>query len=142
MGHIRNSINRVMDSAVGAPTLVTLITTRKANGQANACLHAWGLLVGDLRLLSVGALHCTAEDLDGPAHLYEVPRRSEVYLNLDWHQMGVGGDDNWGARPHKEFIIPGNRRCAYRFCLRPYDPSLGDVRQVARKAPATAPSSE
>jgi flavin reductase (DIM6/NTAB) family NADH-FMN oxidoreductase RutF len=35
-----------IDSAVAAPTLVTLITTRKANGQPNACLHAWGLLVG------------------------------------------------------------------------------------------------
>ena len=35
-----------LDSAVAAPTLVTLITTRKANGQPNACLHAWGLLVG------------------------------------------------------------------------------------------------
>jgi len=54
---------------------------------------------------------------------------------LDWRQMGVGGDDSWGARPHPEFQIPGNQKCAYRFCLRPYDLSVGDIRQIARKAP-------
>jgi beta-galactosidase len=97
-----------------------------------------GLLAVGMPLLSVGALHYTAEDLDGPAHLYEVPRRQDVYLNLDWRQMGVGGDDSWGALVHREFRIPGNQRCAYRFCLRPYDPSLGDLPQVARKAPPVA----
>lgn len=35
-----------LDSAVTAPTLITLITTRKSNGRPNACLHAWGMLVG------------------------------------------------------------------------------------------------
>jgi beta-galactosidase len=63
-------------------------------------------------------------------------------LNLDWHQMGVGGDDSWGARTHREFTLPGNKPYAYRFCLRPYDPSLGDVREVARKAPPMAPRSQ
>jgi len=97
-----------------------------------------GLLAVGMPLLSVCALHYTAEDLDGPAHNYELSRRDEVYLNLDWRQMGVGGDNSWGARPHREFQMPGNRRYAYRFCLRPYDPSMGDVRQVARKTPPAA----
>ncbi len=35
-----------LDSAVTAPSLITLITTRKANGRPNACLHAWGMLAG------------------------------------------------------------------------------------------------
>jgi len=100
-----------------------------------------GLLAIGMPLLSVCALHYTAEDLDGPAHTYEVPRRDAVYLNLDWRQMGVGGDDSWGARTHKEFQIPGDQRCTYRFCLRPFDSSMGDVRQVAREAlPAIAKS--
>lgn len=29
------------------PNPIFLITTRKANGAANACLHSWGMLVGD-----------------------------------------------------------------------------------------------
>jgi beta-galactosidase len=103
-----------------------------------------GLLAIGMPHLSVCVLHYSAEDLTsedyvGPAHLYEIQRRDEVYLNLDWHQMGVGGDDSWGARPHQEFVMPGSKKCAYRFCLRPYDSSLGDIQQVARKALPIAP---
>jgi len=36
-----------LDYVVTIPGAVSLITTRKANGAPNACLHAWGLLVGD-----------------------------------------------------------------------------------------------
>ncbi len=102
-----------------------------------------GLLAVGMPLLSVCALHWTAEDLttdgrSGPSHTYEVTHRDDIYLNLDWHQMGVGGDDSWGARPHPQFVIPGNKKCAYRFCLRPYDSSLGDIEKVARKAPPVA----
>jgi flavin reductase (DIM6/NTAB) family NADH-FMN oxidoreductase RutF len=32
---------------VAIPNSISLITTRKANGAPNACLHSWGLLVGD-----------------------------------------------------------------------------------------------
>jgi beta-galactosidase len=102
-----------------------------------------GLLAVGLPDLSVCALHYSAEDLTsqdnaGPTHLYEVQRRDDVYLNLDWRQMGVGGDNSWGARTHPEFQIPGNQKCAYRFCLRPYATAMGDVRQIARKAPSLA----
>jgi len=89
-------------------------------------------------LLSVCALHYTAEDLDGPDHIYKVPRRDNVYLNLDWRQMGVGGDNSWGARTHPEFTLPGNQKYAYTFCLRPYAPSMGDISRIARKAPPVA----
>jgi beta-galactosidase len=93
-------------------------------------------------LLSICALHYTAEDLTsednaGPEHLFEIQRRNEVYLNLDYRQMGVGGDNSWGARTHPEFTLPGNQRYAYSFYLRPYEPTMGDIRQVARKATLT-----
>lgn len=32
---------------VSVPNCITIITTRKANGAPNACLHSWGMLVGD-----------------------------------------------------------------------------------------------
>lgn len=40
------NVFRWLDLSVTAPNLITLITTRKANGAANACLNAWGMLVG------------------------------------------------------------------------------------------------
>jgi len=35
-----------LEYAVTVPYPLFLITTRKANGAPNACLHAWGMLVG------------------------------------------------------------------------------------------------
>jgi beta-galactosidase len=97
-----------------------------------------GLLAQGMPLLSVNALHYTTEDItsddrNGPAHIYEVTPRPETYLNLDYQQMGVGGDNSWGARTHAEFTLPGDQKYAYRFCLRPFDASMGDVRTLGRK---------
>ncbi|MEW5873332.1 MAG: flavin reductase [Chloroflexota bacterium] len=36
-----------LEYAVTIPNAMFLITTRKANGAPNACLHSWGFLVGD-----------------------------------------------------------------------------------------------
>ncbi len=100
----------------------------------------FGLLAVGMPNVSVCALHYSAEDLTSednviPEHLFQTQRRNEIYLNLDYRQMGVGGDDSWGARTHPEFTLPASQKYAYSFCLRPYEPSMGDVRQLARKAP-------
>jgi beta-galactosidase len=100
-----------------------------------------GLLIQGMPLLAVNVLHYSVEDLTseddtGPAHIYEVQARAETYLNLDWHQMGVGGDNSWGARTHEEFVIDGNQGCSYRFCLRPYTTAdISDIRTMARQTP-------
>ena len=36
----------------------------------------------------------------------------DVYLNIDLKQMGVGGDDSWGAKQHEQYRIPAKE---YRF---------------------------
>ncbi len=54
------------------------------------------------------------EDLDAARHDYELKKRDFVTLNLDYLQMGVGGDDSWGARTHPEFCIPAK---AYSFTV-------------------------
>jgi len=81
-----------------------------------------GLLVVGMPLLSVNALHHTTDDLQNAKHPFQLPRREEVTLNLDLAQQGVGGDDSWGAWPHKEFLIPC-QPASYRFRLRPLSSS-------------------
>ncbi len=57
----------------------------------------------------------------GPAaHLPRQAARPGL-LNLDWRQMGVGGDNSWGARPHEEYTLEP-RPYTYRFRLRPFLP--------------------
>ena len=63
---------------------------------------------------------------------FQLPRRDYVTLNLDLAQQGVGGDNSWGAWPHKEFQIPC-RTESYRFRLRPIE-SKADVARLARQA--------
>jgi beta-galactosidase len=94
-----------------------------------------GLLAVGMPALSANALHYRAEDIEGPRHLYEVPRKDAIYWNIDWKQMGLGGDNSWGARPHSEFIIPGGQKCAYMFYLCPVDPAMGPVGKLARRMP-------
>jgi len=56
--------------------------------------------------------------------------RQDDYVNLDYQQMGVGGDDSWGARTHPEYTLPP-KPYSYRFLIRPYTTSMGKVQDVA-----------
>jgi hypothetical protein len=78
-----------------------------------------GLLAVGMPLLEVNALHYTPWDLEAADHPYELERRDEVILRLNYRQMGVGGDDSWGARPHPEFTLYPSTSYAYTYRLTP-----------------------
>ncbi len=90
-----------------------------------------GLLAVGMPLLSVSAWPFHMQDLETAKHIHELPRRDIVTVNLDYKQMGVGGDDSWGARPHQEYTLPAEAY-SYSFRLRPYAPAMGDIQSVAR----------
>lgn len=94
-----------------------------------------GLLAVGMPLLSVSAWPFTMQDLEDAEHVHELPRRDTITVNLDYKQMGVGGDDTWSvkSRPHKEYTLPA-RPYSYSFRLRPYTPEMGEMRAVARRA--------
>ena len=54
----------------------------------------------------------------GHLHPSEIEMADDITLNLDYRQMGVAGDDSWGALPHKEFTLPSGEY-SYRFRLEP-----------------------
>ena len=58
-----------------------------------------GLLAVGLPLLSTAARHYTHDALWNAKHTYELATPSAVHWNLDFRQMGVGGDNSWGALP-------------------------------------------
>ncbi len=93
-----------------------------------------GLLAVGMPLLNVSAWPYTQMDLEKATHINELPRRDTVTLNLDLRQMGVGGDDGWTerARPHYEHTLPV-KTYDYRLLLRPYSPSMGSPRDLARR---------
>jgi beta-galactosidase len=77
-----------------------------------------GLLAIGQPLLGVNALHHTAADMDQAGHHHQMPARAETWLNLDWKQMGLGGDDSWGALPLPQYRLKA-APYRYRFALKP-----------------------
>jgi beta-galactosidase len=79
-----------------------------------------GLLVSGEPLLEVNASHFTPEDLsNGVRHDYQLTPRDAVVLRVNHRQMGVGGDNSWGAHTHDEYKLFANRDYAYTYRLRP-----------------------
>ena len=87
-----------------------------------------GLLVAADSLLEFNALHNTVEDFDAGVdkdknsmHTVDITPRNLVEVNVDYKMMGVGGDDSWGALPHKEYMIhPSERKFEYGFTIIPF----------------------
>jgi beta-galactosidase len=78
-----------------------------------------GLLAIGAPVLNVSAWPFSMQDLERAEHTHELPRRSAITLNLDHQQMGVGGDNSWGARPHPQYTLPARGSYRYRFRLAP-----------------------
>lgn len=90
-----------------------------------------GLLAGGMPLLNVSCWPYTMADLEKAEHTYELPNRDTITVNLDYKQMGVGGDDSWSAnaRPHPEYRLPA-RPYSYSFRLRPLAGTEKSVTQL------------
>ena len=79
-----------------------------------------GLMVQGDPQISFSALHFSNEDLtrekrDG-YHTTDLVRRDEIWLNVDLKQMGVGGDNSWGAKTHAIYSMP-YRQYSYSFII-------------------------
>lgn len=83
-----------------------------------------GLLVTGEQPLSVSAWNFPMEDLEyRPSqverrHGGSIVKKEMVWLNIDHKQMGVGGDNTWGAQVHPEYTITPHEQ-TYGFTLQP-----------------------
>jgi beta-galactosidase len=96
-----------------------------------------GLLVTGDALLEVNASHFTPEDLSvGARHDYQLTPREEVVLRVNHRQMGVGGDNSWGAHTHDEYKLFADRDYTYTYRLRPLT-DVDDAMRLSRRPTAT-----
>lgn len=68
--------------------------------------------------LSVNVLPYTPHELENAAHPNELPPAHYTVVRVALQQMGVGGDDSWGARTHPEYLLPAEKDLSLRFCFR------------------------
>ena len=92
-----------------------------------------GLIAVGMPTIDISAWPYTMADLEKATHIHKRPRRDTITVNLDYRQMGVGGDDSWGARTHPEYTLPA-KPYKYSFRLTPYAPKLGDMGRLARRS--------
>lgn len=61
----------------------------------------------------------TAFELENAQHIYELPPVHYTVVTVAGKQMGVGGDDSWGAPVHEEHLIKGNKNREFEFVIQP-----------------------
>jgi beta-galactosidase len=64
------------------------------------------------------ALPWTPHEIENAAHGYELPPVNYTVLKMSARQMGVGGDDSWGARTHPEYLLDVSKPLAFEFSFR------------------------
>jgi beta-galactosidase len=57
----------------------------------------------------------TAFELENAYHHYELPNVHYTVVTVAGRQMGVGGDDSWGAPVHDEYTIKADQDLAFEF---------------------------
>lgn len=70
--------------------------------------------------LSVSAWPYTTKNIENALHTYDLKKEDFITLNIDYKQMGVGGDDSWSkdALPHEQFRVPA-KNYEYSFLIKP-----------------------
>ena len=80
-----------------------------------------GIHIEGMQPICFSALKMTDEDLDPgltkkQQHPTEIKLRGNINLHIDFKQRGVGGDDSWGALPHKEYRLT-DKQYSYSYSI-------------------------
>ncbi len=67
----------------------------------------------------MSVLPYSAAELETAMHLEELKEPSYTWVRLAAKQMGIGGDDSWGAPVHKEFKIDPRKPLTLAFVISP-----------------------
>ena len=65
----------------------------------------------------MSVLPYNAYELDNASHREELPEPSYTWVRIAAKQMGVGGDDSWGAPVHQEFKISAEEAITLEFTI-------------------------
>jgi len=76
-----------------------------------------GLCVRGAPLVDVSAWPHGMQTLEQAAHQHELEPDDKITVNVDYRQMGVGGDNSWGAWPHAPYTLPTDRDYRFEFAL-------------------------
>lgn len=68
--------------------------------------------------MSFSALPYTPHEMELATHAYELPPVHKTVVRVAKAQMGVAGDNSWGAKTHPEYLIQEEEKLTFRFAFR------------------------
>lgn len=69
-------------------------------------------------VINFSALPYTPHEMENAKHPYELPEVHYTVVRVAKQQMGVGGDDSWGAPVHDEYHIAADKKLEFSFCFK------------------------
>lgn len=69
-------------------------------------------------LLEICALPYSPDQIEAAGHPYQLPQPDGTYVRVNWHQMGVGGDDSWGGIAHDPYRMPAGKDYRFQFYMK------------------------
>ena len=64
------------------------------------------------------ALPYTPHEMENAMHPYELPEIHYTVVRVAKNQMGIGGDDSWGARTHEEYLLKTDKKMEFSFVFK------------------------
>jgi beta-galactosidase len=68
--------------------------------------------------MELSVLPYTPQELENAAHPYELPPVHYTNVRCTLMQMGVGGDDSWGAKTHPEYLLKVDEKMEFSFVFK------------------------
>ena len=76
-----------------------------------------GLIVAG-NCINVSALAYTPSEIEEARHDFELPPVTKTVLRVNLAQMGIGGDDTWGAPTLEDYLIRGEDNLKFSFVIK------------------------
>lgn len=65
--------------------------------------------------MNFSALPYTPHELESARHEFELPQVHYTVIRVSKQQIGIGGDDSWGARTHDEYLLSTKENLKFTF---------------------------
>ena len=68
--------------------------------------------------MNFSVLPYSPEELENARHYYELSPVTHTIVRCSLQQMGVGGDDSWGAKTLPQYLLPAGVPMHFEFMMR------------------------
>lgn len=94
------------------------------------CGNRTGVRWADVKMVNGRGLHFESEqcefsclrylpnEIENAHHIDELPTPYQTVVKINWMQMGVAGDNTWGARTLDEYLLPKGEKLHFTFSFK------------------------